>query len=266
MEDRTVNEETLRIIRHITADGIVEKDEVLGLGRYLENYDARTTWPGDVLWEILQGVFADGVVDESETEDLTRRLQVIEKECHQRNTPADGPSIALAGQYQVREISLPEVDLTLDVEAPRPGEPLSKVDLRQHTCTCDDWKAKHQEFAPDSVGRLCRCMATGYQLAMNGRPDLCDQFEPNLVNLLRLLSTYGLGGVAESNWRRLEGDDFNLFVSWDDQEDWIAIFAESEEGHFERFGYNRSEQRWAFGVVPHGAGAVLHFLDELAGN
>lgn len=264
MEDRTVNEETLRIIRHITADGIVDKDEVWGLGRFLKDYTARTTWPGNVLWEILEGIFADNVVDDAETEDLTRRLQVIEKECHDRNTPASGLRIPPDDRYQVREISLPEVDLTLEVEAQRPGEPVSQVDLRQHTCTCGDWKKRHQEFDPGSVGRLCRCMATAYQRAMNGQPDLCERLEPDLVNLLRLLSTYGLGGVAESNWRRLESDEFSLFVSWDDQEDWVAIFAESEEGHFERFGYHRSEKRWAFGVVPTGAGAVLSFLDELS--
>ncbi|MGB0582619.1 MAG: hypothetical protein ACPGVU_23280 [Limisphaerales bacterium] len=103
-------------------------------------------------------------------------------------------------------------------------------------------------------------MATAYERAMNANPELYEKLGPDMVNLVRMLSTYGLGGLSETNWRKLEGEGFHLFVSWNNDDDWVAIFAENDEGQFERFGYNRKEERWAFGVLPAGAGAVLNFI------
>ncbi|MGB0582618.1 MAG: hypothetical protein ACPGVU_23275 [Limisphaerales bacterium] len=131
MEDRTVNEETLKFIRHITADGIVEKDEVWDLGRFLGNNNAaRSSWPGDVVWEILEGIFEDNIVDDSEAEDLTQRLQGIEKEIHTRNTPEGGIKVDQEQPFETRELSLPAVAETMEIEAVRPNDPVSTVDLQ----------------------------------------------------------------------------------------------------------------------------------------
>lgn len=104
-------------------------------------------------------------------------------------------------------------------------------------------------------------MANGFELAMNGKPELYEELGAGMVNLLRLLSTYGLGGVSESDWRQLDGDGHYHFVSWDNR-DWVNVFTENDEGIFERFGYNRRENRWAYGLAPVGAGAILHFVKE----
>jgi len=260
MEDRTVNEETLKFIRHITADGVVEKGEVWALGRFLKSdQDARNEWPGNVLWEILGEIFADDVVDDAEAEDLTRRMREIELECYRRNTPAGAEPDEPDEAYEVIDLKLPPVDLKLEVESDRPGVEPSQVDLQARTCTCRDFEQKHSAFEPDSVSRLCRCMATAYERALNGMPELYDKLGAPMVNLIRLLSTYGLGGVSEDNWRLLEGGNFHHFVSWGGG-DWVSVFSENEEGIFERFGYNRRERRWLYGVKPVGAGAVLHFI------
>lgn len=108
-------------------------------------------------------------------------------------------------------------------------------------------------------------MSTAFERALNGLPDLYEQMGPHLVNLIRLLSTYGLGGIAEAEWRLLEGAGFHHFVSWNRGE-WIAVFTENDEGLFERFSYNRSEKRWAFGVKPVGEGELLHFFGTLGGE
>lgn len=260
MEDRTVNEETLKYIRHITADGVVEKDEVWALGRFLKSdQDARTEWPGNVIWEILGEIFADDVVDDSEAEDLTRRMREIEKECYERNVAGDTEPVELDDAYEVIDLEVPAVDLQLEIESDRPGIDASQVDLNARTCTCREFVELHSAFDADSVSRLCRCMATAYERALNGMPDLYEKLGAPMVNLIRLLSTYGLGGVSEDNWRLLEGGNFHHFVSWGGS-DWVSVFSENDEGAFERFGYNRRERRWLYGVKPVGAGAVLHFI------
>ncbi|MBG85506.1 MAG: hypothetical protein CMO80_01215 [Verrucomicrobiales bacterium] len=61
------NLETMRRIRHITEDGIVTDEEVLSLGNYLnDSMPARKSWPGNVLFDVLQQVFADGRLDAHE--------------------------------------------------------------------------------------------------------------------------------------------------------------------------------------------------------
>lgn len=262
MEDRTVNEELVHFLRQITADGIVDKQEIWDLGTLLHvNDDARAEWPGPVLWEILQQIFADNVVSDEEAADLTRRMRGIEKECHDRNAAGAGPD-ELTDGYEVKELFLPAIDLQMEVESSLPGESVAKVDLKEHTCTCTDWMSHRSSLVPRSVGRLCRCMSTAFERALNGRPELYDRLGSHLVNLIRLLSTYGLGGIAEAEWRLLEGPGYHHFVSWD-QGDWIAVFTENDEGLFERFGFNRKEGRWAYGVKPVGAGALLHYFAGL---
>lgn len=70
--------ETLRVIRRITADGILSIDEVWDLAQFLnENRDARKSWPGNILWPTLQSIFDDGVVEEDELEALGGMISEI---------------------------------------------------------------------------------------------------------------------------------------------------------------------------------------------
>jgi len=63
--------ETLRLIRRITADGVLEVDEVYDLAHFLnECRPARKSWPGSVLWETMQSIFDDGEVSQEELEAL----------------------------------------------------------------------------------------------------------------------------------------------------------------------------------------------------
>jgi len=76
--DATPDMETLRMIRRVTADGILSIDEVWDLAEFFnENSDARNCWPGNILWPTLQSVFDDGVVDEDELEALGAILSDI---------------------------------------------------------------------------------------------------------------------------------------------------------------------------------------------
>lgn len=63
--------ETLRMIRRITSDGVLDMDEVYDLAHFLnECREARKSWPGNILWETMQSIFDDGEVTEEEQQAL----------------------------------------------------------------------------------------------------------------------------------------------------------------------------------------------------
>jgi hypothetical protein len=203
-------------------------------------------------------------VTDEEASDLTRRLRGIERECHDRQA-----SCAVGGQrcgdYTVHQLELPTVEMEMEIESTLPGEAPARVDLRLQTCTCEDWQSYRVRYPVGGFGRLCRCMSTAFERVLNARPELHEQLGPHLVNLIRLLSTYGLGGIAEAEWRLLEGEGFHHFVSWGSDR-WVAVFTENDEGLFERFGFHRDERRWAFGMRPVGEACLAHFIDAIDGE
>lgn len=78
--------ETLRLIRRITADGILSVDEVWDLAQFFnESKEARYSWPGNILWPTLQSVFDDGVVDDDEMEALGSMISDIGNQISKMN-------------------------------------------------------------------------------------------------------------------------------------------------------------------------------------
>jgi hypothetical protein len=258
MEERELNQDMLRFLRQITSDGVIDREEVWDLGLFLkENEAARNSWPGDSLWDTLEEIFADDAVDADEVAHLENEIHAIELVCHNR-TPAP-TEVEAAPELTASAVTLPQVDLQTDIESQVPNKPASKVDLNAHTCTCSDWLNKRQSRPAGSIARMCRCMATAFELAINAKPGEAESWGAHFIDLARLLSTYGLGGVAEANWRGLQGADLKYFVSWDKGE-WASVFADNGEGIFERFGYHRSAKRWSYGERPIGAAALEKFF------
>lgn len=74
--------ETLRRIRRITADGILEASEVKSLADYLrEDCDARSQWPGTILWPTLESIYEDGHLSAEELGVMGDILVGILTEC-----------------------------------------------------------------------------------------------------------------------------------------------------------------------------------------
>ena len=67
--------EMLGLAKGLLADGRVDENEVILLRTWLKAHpDLRTTWPGDVLTERMERIFADGTVSTEEREDLRELL------------------------------------------------------------------------------------------------------------------------------------------------------------------------------------------------
>jgi len=75
--------ETLRRIRRITADGVLEAEEVAGLAHYLSgDTEARHSWPGTILWPTLESIYEDGFLSDEELAAMGDILVGIITECH----------------------------------------------------------------------------------------------------------------------------------------------------------------------------------------
>lgn len=68
--------ELLGITKGIVADNVVSDAEAVMLRQWIEaNPEVADCWPGNVLHDRLLRIFADGIISESEREDLTTLLQ-----------------------------------------------------------------------------------------------------------------------------------------------------------------------------------------------
>ena len=74
--------ETLRRIRRITADGLLDEQEVHDLAEYLRGEKtARDQWPGTILWPTLESIFEDGQLSAEELRIMGDILVGILAEC-----------------------------------------------------------------------------------------------------------------------------------------------------------------------------------------
>jgi NAD-dependent DNA ligase len=99
--DRSIHE-MLGLVKGVLADGVVSDADARALSNWLSaNPDAMRVWPGYVLSSRLRKIFEDGVIDETERQDLTELLE------------------ATVGTDQIGdECANPTTALPLDVPAP----------------------------------------------------------------------------------------------------------------------------------------------------
>lgn len=85
----------LGLIKGVLVDGDVSEREADALRSWmLANEDATKLWPGSILAERLQRIFADGVVTDEERVDL-HELLVATSGCDETDLIAENPSTTL---------------------------------------------------------------------------------------------------------------------------------------------------------------------------
>lgn len=168
--EKQPHQPTLRFIRRITSDGILEKGEIWDLTAFMnEDREARRDWPGNVLWETLTSVFDDGEVSSEEMAALGNILRDIENECgtiladkdefddttDSQLKPAD-PNAASS----IQPYHLPKVSRTLTVPDTEAGE--LTLDLSTQSCSCADWREHRRAYEIGEPGRLCVHLAHAF--------------------------------------------------------------------------------------------------------
>jgi NAD-dependent DNA ligase len=92
--DRAIHE-MLGLIKGVLVDGDVSEREANALQTWmLANEDATKLWPGSILAERLQRIFADGVVSDEERADL-HELLVATSGCDEMDLIVENPSTTL---------------------------------------------------------------------------------------------------------------------------------------------------------------------------
>ncbi len=102
---KLISDRFIEICRAVTADGVVNADELHYLATWLnENPKAMKCWPGALFVEPLNRFFADGRIDTTEIEAATILLRQVEKEYAesktkgQQRTDRESPSSAFSGE------------------------------------------------------------------------------------------------------------------------------------------------------------------------
>jgi hypothetical protein len=257
---------TLRFIRRITSDGILEQGEIWDLAAFLnEDREARHTWPGNVLLETLNSVFDDGEVSPEEMAALGSILRDIENECgtifadkdefedsaEAPPKPAD-PSAAT----NIQPYHLPKISKELTVADPEAGS--LSLDLSTQSCTCADWKEQRRTSEIGEPGRLCVHLAHAFAESLQNQ----ESVPAHTRALLEDLDHRGSGGEPGFTWQLLQLHDERILMGHGGPI-WCHLYAPSRAGAYERFSYHREEKRWFFGAKPKHSRMLKKFMDEL---
>jgi hypothetical protein len=266
MELTTAHAGTLEVIRRITDDGILAEREVWDLAEYLnDNEEARMAWPGSDLFPILHEVFEDGVLDNHEMEGLAKILSQIEHHCADgevvpETATAEYDSVSLAA-IRIEEFELPKVEKMAKIPCKPSGETY-RVNLRTHTCDCPAWKGNRKDFPLGDMKRACVHIVDAYQetVKADGGTPLPGIFG----HLIADLSTRGRGIDPKSDWKLLKVQTLPHLVSIGPE--WCSVYARKHGEGFDRYAYNLSEQRWAYGDSPKNRLYLEKYLNTSAGE
>lgn len=253
------NTDTLNVIREITSDGGVTDEEVISLAMFLnDNIEARETWPGIAIYEVLRDVLQDGEIDDFEREALLHVLEGIEilfagkaaEESEGETEFTTREEVESAVDYRLTSFSLPELDV--DTVRKRLDEPLAVMYLVHNECPCENWKSSRSKYPKNNPARACSCIVEN--LAELGRvdPKTSMQWPRSLLGILRKAKETGRGLEQVTDWRTLTVGRSDFVIS-KGKTDWCNIYVADNNGAVERFSYHLGFKRWGHGASPSAA-------------
>ena len=264
MNPEAINFETINLIRRITDDGQLELEEIWDLAHFLnDNANARKTWPGKRLWRVIQQVFEDNVVTEEEMHLLGKEIAEIEDVCAEIMAEEAIPSGDERPPVDVTALALPCVDKTVYSHPRNDEKRLYAANLRNHSCTCEDWSQLHEVIPEGGVGRLCRHLVDAMREVYDEEKINTDEWPESVTNLIFILARLHLPAEPLLNWEFLEWDGHDAYIAYGNS-DWATIFANLGDGRYEHFGYHLREARWSYGTQPPDAELLVRHLNEHA--
>lgn len=234
---------TIGFLRGLTFDGMLSGEEVWLLAKFLnENPDCAEEWPGYVLYPMLHMSFDDGELTESEMELVAHAIAAVEHQWLLRKPAGD------YDRTEVIPVALPPLakpilpSLDVKVEVPSSKEEVAyQVDLMEHSCTCPDWQ-RRDHWPVGHPGRCCRHVAFAFGEVHSG-------LEAHLHAVLHDCLQRGTGTHPEDDWLMVPMRNGKPAVISGGSGDWCNVYIPFG-GKYERYGYNRKEQRWAYGDAP----------------
>ena len=261
------NPDTLHFIRRLTEDGVLTDDEIWSLGSFLNDHDeARESWPGNAIYEVLCSIFADGKLDPHEIEALTLILNGIELQCagateshfKQREIPAAPPPEI---PIDVHDFFLPQVDRDLEIQPSSQFEEVCKINLKEHKCSCIEWMYKRRVLAEKSPGRACKHIVKGFRIAVLEDEKAKKNWHQKFVDLIHLHCDQDKGFEAIPLWKLVQSGDDEFIVSWGEKE-WCQVYSRNLEGMLDRYAYSLTDKRWAYGAMPLNSAVVDKYFEK----
>lgn len=135
------------------------------------------------------------------------------------------------------------------------------VDLANVTCTCKDFAHSRAQRPRLHIPRLCKHLRQA--LLTSHRASLED-------GIATMLEDEYIGGVEWVHVHSIEGDP--VYFAGTTAGPWINVFARKRsrskkqpppKGPYQRYGYSRTEKRWAYGEGPQRATAIKEILSKM---
>lgn len=260
---------TLSLIQTITEDGRITEEEVLELGSHLnDDKEARNTWPGNVLFEVLKRVFDDGKVDAAELKALGFILRGVELQCMgtfgaQEKEVEDSIPEAIATEEL--QVELPAIEHATVIKYPDNSVPEHPMSLLSQECGCGDWQQRRSGMPTGSPGRFCKHMTFAYLdpdfvTYSDGLP-----WQQMVTDVLRFLMAKDRAPDPFPLWEYIKSEPREWLICTGKGE-WSIVFTLNKKDRLERYAYNLHEQRWAYGRRPEGSRMLAKYFRAKAGN
>jgi hypothetical protein len=243
--------ELISVCDSIFEDGELSGEELYGLAEWLNNHrDACFCWPGNILVEPLQNVWADGKITKTELRTISRLLLRIRKEWAKRQAQdALERTIELVAHIAANQDAsipqLPSIPFTLRIKSQSTKSVFYDVDLSGPACTCPDWRSYRSELPIGHLTRCCKHVLEAY-----------NQLEPK--------SGWPgwLASFIDNSWPPHPCQNWMVFFVGSSTvlastagKGWANVFS-NDGGDYERYGYSVLEDRWSYGIEPYGARAI----------
>ncbi|PYV62712.1 MAG: hypothetical protein DMG97_39675 [Acidobacteria bacterium] len=155
----------LQLVRH--CDSLLESGELTDTDAYdladwLNKHDeACLKWPGEDLVQLLQQIWADKKVTQTELRRLAVLLRAIHKEWtkiqfDESMVRARSQVEALVARLPPPEPQLPEISITLPIKSHTQKGVVYNVNLAGLACTCADWRAYRCDLPAGHLSRCCK--------------------------------------------------------------------------------------------------------------
>jgi hypothetical protein len=254
--------ELLAFCDAILEDCEVSFEEVYSLAEWLNaNPTACDHWPGNLLIEPLQTMWADGKTTKTELRSFTRILTGIQKQrvkqererAKQEARASSEAAIAAAHDgFDPGSPWVPPIEVTVTEQSQSEPGVVYHVDLGRQTCTCPDWNGVRQRLPVGSPSRFCKHMFSALGKVSPSRD--WPSWLGYLVDHGRRLSPRSRLGVVKR-----EGGAVLLCVG---EGEWCDVIA-PESGSYSLFGFNRVQNRWSYGEAPKGAMEIRKAIGHL---
>jgi hypothetical protein len=146
---------------------------------------------------------------------------------------------------------LPRVKCKMAVQSRTGSGEEYEVDLNEHSCTCGDWASVRHLVDVGAVNRACKHIAKAFLKLKEPLPKWLSAVFEECVRRNR-------GTGPEEKWFILQLSKNNATALAGSSNPWVNVYSPSS-GLYERFGYNKEEDRWSYGRKPRLSKKIAEF-------